>query len=61
MQYNKDTLLTIKRLLNGIKECETEFILSNALDYAKQIDSDHNKKLIKTVQDRINFINLWTW
>lgn len=60
MQYNKDTLLTIKRLLNGIKECETEFILSNALDYAKQIDSDHNKKLIKTVQDRINFINLST-
>lgn len=59
-QYNKDTLLTIKRLLNGIKECETEFILSNALDYAKQIDSDHNKKLIKTVQDRINFINLST-
>ena len=59
-QYNKDTLLTIKRLLNGIKECETEFILSNALDYAKQIDSDHNKKLIKTVQDRISFINLST-
>lgn len=57
---DKDKLLTIKRLLNGIKECETEFILSNALDYAKQIDSDHNKKLIKTVQDRINFINLST-
>lgn len=59
-QYNKETLLTIKRLLNGIKECETEFILSNALDYAKQIDADYNKQLIKTVQDRINFINLST-
>ena len=59
-QYNKETLLTIKRLLNGIKECETEFILSNALDYAKQIDADYNKQLIKIVQDRINFINLST-
>ena len=27
-QYNKETLLKIRRLLNGIKECETEFILS---------------------------------
>ena len=27
--YNKETLLKIRRLLNGIKECETEFILSS--------------------------------
>ena len=37
--YNKETLLKIRRLLNGIKECQTEFILSRAMDYAAQIDS----------------------
>ncbi len=58
--YNKETLLKIRRLLNGIKECETEFILSRAMDYAKQIDSEKNKKLLRSVQERINFINLST-
>ena len=58
--FNKDTLLKIRRLLNGIKECETEFILSRAMDYAAQIDSDKIKKLIRSVQERINLINLQT-
>lgn len=58
--YNKETLLKIRRLLNGIKECETEFILSRALDYAKQIDADKNRKLLRLVQERIDFINLST-
>ena len=58
--FNKETLLKIKRLLNGIKECETEFILSRAIDYAKQIDSDKIKKLIRTVQERIDLIKLKT-
>ncbi len=58
--YNKETLLKIRRLLNGIKECETEFILSRALDYAKQIDAEKNKKLLRSVQERIDFINLST-
>lgn len=57
-QYNKETLLKIRRLLNGIKECETEFILSRAADYAKQIDHDKNQKLLRSVQERIDFINL---
>lgn len=57
-QYNKETLLKIRRLLNGIKECETEFILSRASDYAKQIDHEHNQKLLRSVQERIDFINL---
>ena len=57
-QYNKETLLKIRRLLNGIKECETEFILSRATDYAKQIDHDKNQKLLRSVQERIDFINL---
>lgn len=56
--YNKDTLLKIRRLLNQIKDCQIEFILSHADDYAKEIDSEHIKKLLHTVQDRINFINL---
>ena len=58
--FNKDTLLKIRRLLNGIKECETEFILSRAMDYAEQIDSDKNKIMLRLVQQRIDFINLTT-
>ena len=56
--YNKETLLKIRRLLNGIKECQTEFILSRAMDYAAQIDSDKIKKLLKSTQERIDFLNL---
>lgn len=59
-RYNKETLLKIRRLLNGIKECETEFILSRATDYANQIDHEKNQKLLRAVQDRIDFINLAT-
>ena len=55
---NKDALLTIRRLLNGIKTCHTEFMLSRAEAYAKQIDLDHIKKLLKAVQSRIDFVNL---
>ncbi len=55
---NKDALLTIRRLLNGIKTCYTEFKLSRAEEYAKQIDLDHIKKLLKAAQARIDFVNL---
>lgn len=58
--FDKPTLLKIRRLLNGIKECETEFILSRAMDYAAQIDSAKNKKLLRLVQNRIDMINLYT-
>lgn len=58
--FNKDALLKIKRILNGIKECETEFILSRALDYASQIDKEHIRQLLRTTQERIDFINLST-
>lgn len=58
MHYSKEALLKIRRLLNGIRECKTEFILSRAMDYANEIDSDKLKKLIRTVQERIDFINL---
>lgn len=57
---NKDTLLKVRRILNGIKECQTEFILSKATDYLKLIDSDKLKKQLRTTQERIDFINLST-
>ncbi len=55
---NKDALLTIRRLLNGIKTCYTEFKLSRAEAFAQQIDMEHIKKLLKAVQARIDFVNL---
>lgn len=54
----KDALLTIRRILNGIKNCHTEFKLSRADAYAAQIDVEHLKKLLKSVQARIDFVNL---
>ena len=54
----KDALLTIRRILNGIKTCHTEFKLSRAEEYAAQIDIEHIKRLLKTVQARIDFVNL---
>ncbi len=55
---NKDALLTIRRLLNGIKTCHTEFKLSRADEYVAQIDIDHIKSLLKATQARIDFVNL---
>ena len=57
-QFTKETLLKIRRLLNGIKECYTEFVLSRAVDYAKQIDRERIRKLLKLTQARIDFVNL---
>lgn len=54
----KDALLTIRRILNGIKTCHTEFKLSRAEEYAAQIDIEHIRKLLKAVQARIDFVNL---
>ena len=58
--YNKPALLKIRRLINGIKECHTEFLLSRAVDYAEQIDTEHIRKLARTTQERIDFVNLQT-
>lgn len=57
---NKDTLLSIRRDLNGIKDCHTEFLLSRAKEYAAQIDVDRIRKLLREVQNRIDFLNLTT-
>lgn len=55
---NKETLIKIRKILNGIKDCRTEFELSRADEYAKQIDKERIAKLIKTLQLRIDLLNL---
>ena len=59
MQYfNKEALLKIRKLLTGVKDCSVEFKLSRAEEYSKLIDDDKVNKYLKTVNDRISFINL---
>ena len=61
MQYfNKEALLKIRKLLTGIKDCSVEFKLSRADEYSKLIDDDKVNKYLRTVNDRISFINLST-
>lgn len=59
-RLNKATLLKIRKILNGIKDCRTEFELSNAEEYAAQIDKVRVKKLLTVLQLRIDLINLRT-
>jgi len=54
----KEKIHTVRRLLNKIRECHTEFLLSRADDYAAQIDIYRIKKQLKIVQNRLDFINL---
>ena len=56
--FSKDALLKLKKILNGIKDCRTEFKLSNALDYEKQIDIDNLKKMLSVLQLRIDYLNI---
>lgn len=58
--YNKEALLKIRKLIVGVKECSIEFKLSRADEYSKLIDDDKVNKYLKTVNDRISFINLTT-
>ena len=59
MQYfNKDALLNIRKLLIQVKDCSIEFKLSKADEYSKLIDDDNVNKYLRTVNDRISFINL---
>lgn len=55
---NKQCLLQVKRLLNTMKDCYTELLLSNAMDEAEKIDVKLIKNKLKTTQERIDFINL---
>ncbi len=56
--YNKEALLKIRKYLISVKECSIEFKLSKADEYSKLIDDDKVNKYLKTVNDRISFINL---
>jgi len=56
--FNKDALLKIRKLLQGIKDCSIEFKLSRATEYSKLIDDDKVNKYLKAVNDRIAFVNL---
>lgn len=59
MNLNRDALLKIRRLLNGIRDCETEFIISRVKDeYITPEESEKYKALKRAVQERINFTNL---
>ena len=55
---SKDALIRIRHILNGIKDCRTEFELSRAEDYAEQIDVEKTKLMTRAVQLRIDFMNL---
>ncbi len=55
---NKDTLLKLRRILKGMKECYNEFRLSNATEYIESIDIKHINELLSLVQKRIDFENL---
>lgn len=57
-KYNKETIQLIKRLLNGIKDCYTEFRLSGAKEYFDKIDIEHIKKLLNEVIAKLKFMNI---
>ena len=51
--------MKIRRLLNGIKDCETEFIISRVKDkYISAEESEHYKLLRRAIQERISFMSL---
>ena len=56
--YDREKLLYIRRLLKAIKGCHTEFLLSRATEYAKEIDDRKVKNLIKEVQNRLDFLKI---
>lgn len=59
INLNRDALLKIRRLLNGIRDCETEFIISRVKDkYITPEESEKYKALKRAVQERIDFTNL---
>jgi type I restriction enzyme R subunit len=56
-KYNKEVILFIRRLLNGINDCYIEFKLSGAKEYYSKINIDHIKKLLSETISKINFLN----
>lgn len=56
----KEPLYNLRKLVNTILDCKTEFLLSRADDKAKEIDKYHYKELAKLIQHRIDFLNIQT-
>jgi type I restriction enzyme R subunit len=56
--YEKDPLFKLRKLVNTILDCKTEFLLSHEDEKANQIDRKHFKELAKSIQRRIDMINL---
>ena len=54
----KDKLYTLRRSINGIRNCYVEFKLSRATKYEKEIDDLHYKRLLKEVENRIRTLNM---
>ncbi len=55
---SKDPLFIIRRLINTILDCKTEFLLSREDEKAARIDKTHFKRMNALVQQRIDFLNL---
>lgn len=57
-RYNKETILYIRRLVNGINDCYIEFRLSGAKEYYSKIDITKISTLSKLIVEKLNFLNL---
>lgn len=57
-KYNKETILYIRRLLNGIKDCYTEFRLSRAKEYYEKIDIKRIQNLLAEAIAKLKFLNI---
>lgn len=55
---SKEPLYKLRKIINTILDCKTEFLLSHEDAKAEQIDRKHFKELAKLVQHRIDFLNL---
>lgn len=56
--FNKETILYLRRLLSGIKDCYSEFRLSGAKDYYEKIDIKKIQDLLALVIGKIKFLNI---
>lgn len=54
----KDPLYHLRKIVNTILDCKTEFLLSRADEEADKIDRKHFKELVKLIQHRIDFLNI---
>lgn len=57
-KYSKETILYIRRLLNGIKDCYTELRLSNPKGYCQKININRIQSLLSEVVAKLKFMNL---